>query len=54
LARNDTLHFLTISIIVNHIETIFIEQGGKMSLSHGKTNTIPKSLAKGASGNLDT
>jgi hypothetical protein len=44
----------TIGIVVDQVETVFIVDGRQVSLSNTKTDSICETLAKGASGNLNT
>lgn len=58
LAR-DTLHQATVTekavcVVVNDVETRFVEGGSGVSLSHGQTNSIADTLAQGTSGNLNS
>lgn len=54
----DTLHSTTISeecegMVVDHFETGLVELGSCVNLCNGKTNCVRKSLAEGASSDLD-
>lgn len=44
----------TIGVIVDEFKIIAIVYSPQVSLSNSETNTVGKSLAKGASGNLNT
>lgn len=46
--------FVTISIVVDQIETVLVVNGSQVGLSDSQTDTISKTLAKRTSGDLDT
>ena len=45
---------LTVSVVVDEVETVLVEGRSQVGLSNGQTNGIGETLAEGAGGNLDT
>ena len=49
----DNKKLITVSIVVDEVKAILVEQGRKVRLSHSQPDSICKSLTKGTSSNLD-
>jgi len=43
----------TISVVIYKVEVVTVVHGAKMSLSHGKADTVCKTLTQGTSGDFD-
>ena len=57
--RGDTLHSAAVTeegvcVVVEQLVAGLVEDGGRVPLSNGKTDSVGKTLAEGASGDLDT
>jgi len=44
---------ITVSVVVDEVKAVLVEQGGEMSLGHSQPDSICKTLTKGTSGDLD-